>query len=101
MSATALSAQLDAHDALIRACLDGTLPLLEFAAAYGNFPSSGLATGDAGVATAPTLQRRIAFHMQVAGILAGAAGLEGRLAGAVTLRLTHLAARYPNFSCGG
>jgi hypothetical protein len=102
MTGSTTSAQLDAHDALVRACLDGTLPLLEFAAAYGNFPGdlAGMPTSQT-PHISPTLQRRLAFHSQVAGVLAGAPDLDGWLAGAILMRLGHLATRYPDFTYGG
>ena len=99
MTGPALDAQFDAHDALVRACLDGTLSLLEFAAAYADFPAR--VTAAAAPGAPPTLQRRLAFHTQVAGVMAGTPELEGWLAGAVTMRLRHLATRYPEFRCGG
>ena len=101
MTVPAVNAQLDAHDALLRAVLDGTLSLLEFAAAYGDFPRALQAAAGVDVTAALTLQRRIAFHGQVAGVLAGATDLEGWIAGAVSMRLRHLTGRYPDFTCGG
>ena len=38
MNETEVSGLLDAHDALVAACVDGTLSLDEFVMAYGEFP---------------------------------------------------------------
>jgi hypothetical protein len=103
-------AVLDAHDALLKACLDGLLAFDEFVLAYGEFPR-GYGLGNAGTESRATLERfrrRIGFHVQVAEVLSSlgagsvaALGLRGGarefLPKAVLLRLRHLAVRYPEF----
>ena len=40
MTESEVCALLDAHDALVRACVDESLSFAEFLAAYGNFPGN-------------------------------------------------------------
>jgi hypothetical protein len=99
-----LSALLDAHDVLVRACLEGRLTLIEFAAAYGAFPHSYALEGQASSAEERTmLQRfrsRIAFHVLVSGLMSGV-GSEHDPADLVPnvalTRIRALVARYPDF----
>jgi hypothetical protein len=103
-------AVLDAHDALVMACVDGSLAFEEFVIAYGEFPRAyGLAnTGSESRATLKRVRRRIGFHLQVAQVLSSfdagpsaavglAGGAGGFLSKAVLLRLRMLLARYPEF----
>jgi hypothetical protein len=98
-----VTAALDAHDALVKACVEGSLGFDELLMAYGTFPE-GIAKEIAGL---PRFRQRLAFHSQVAGILAGLDGeradalpLTGRaevfLEKAVVMRLRQLLARYPD-----
>jgi hypothetical protein len=109
---TEIAALLDAHDALVRACVDGSLPFAEFLAAYGDFPQNyaldGKSINPADRGVLRLFRRRIAFHSRVASTLSGLA-VVGNLAdtpygGAVGLpekiglmRLHALSARYPEF----
>lgn len=111
-----LTALLDAHDVLVKSCVDSTLPFEQFLALYNNFPHVYALDGHE--ATPEELdvykrsQRRIAFHLQVAGILSGLYsesafpnGLSdeaGRFPPVVGLmRLRALVRQYPDFRrCG-
>jgi hypothetical protein len=120
MSVTEMGALFDAHDVLLSACLDGSLSLQEFVAAYGQFPRGygfdvAAAGGEAGDALS-LFRKRIAFHQDVARLVASVsdspmpglgsmavlasagAGAEGFMAQAVILRLRQLAARHPGFT---
>lgn len=102
-----IEALLDAHDALIRACVESRLAFGEFAAAYGDFPMA-LDEG-AGLAVLRLFGGRIAFHKRVAGVISGMRG-EGESLGSEVgrfmpmvrlMRLRELVEQYPNFRCGG
>lgn len=109
MNETEVSGLLDAHDALVAACVDGTLLLDEFVMAYGEFPGGyGLEDNAAADIRAilPLFRKRIAFHRQVASVLSGfrqpvenvmADTADGFLQKAVLLRLRQLVSRYPDF----
>jgi hypothetical protein len=111
MTTADLDALLDAHDALVRACVAGELPLAEFVLAYGEFPGGqGIDAGSLArewPALAAALQTRLAFHRQVAALLSGLnaggdppVGLTGGagafLEKAVSLRLRTLLDRHPD-----
>jgi hypothetical protein len=104
-----MAALLDAHDALIRACVESHLAFEEFVAAYGDFPAA-LDEG-AGRAVLRLFGKRIAFHKLVAGAISGLRG-EGGSPGMETevgrfmpmvglMRLRELVARYPEFKAHG
>jgi hypothetical protein len=103
---------LDAHDALIKACVDSVLTFAGFAMAYGRFPHSysldGKSSTAAELAVLRLFRRRIAFHGRVSAILSGLHSGDdpvdipyedaGRFLPAVGLmRLRELVARYPGF----
>jgi len=106
-----LCALLDAHDALVTACIDASLSFAEFLAAYGDFPVAyhldGRAAGVEERAALRLFRKRIAFHFKVWDILSGlradddANTLQGEAARFVPLagfsRLRLLVARYPDF----
>jgi hypothetical protein len=111
-----LNALLDAHDALVAACVEERLTLIEFLAAYNDFPRLyGLDGRDAGADERLVLRRasqRIAFHFRVLEAVSGPTGMddEGTLNAdalnaevseflpRVTLvRLRQLVARHPEF----
>jgi hypothetical protein len=107
-----VSALLDAHDALVRACVDESLSFAEFLAAYGDFPGNyGLDSKSADAAVRDVLRlfrRRIAFHSRVAGVLSGLSAVDdltvtpyGDAAGFADkiglMRLRALVVRYPEF----
>jgi hypothetical protein len=75
MSTTNFRAALDAHDGLVRDCAEGRLTFAEFLGAYGDFPRGyGLAEGTAGAdghEAVRLFRKRMAFHRQVAGVIAG------------------------------
>ena len=105
-----VSALLDAHDALVRACIDRELVFDEFVAAYAAFPQ-GYGLDDSSAESGAVLARvvrRISFHRQVAGLLLGvsagpragngpAGGVEDFLPRAAFLRLRQLVLQYPDF----
>jgi hypothetical protein len=109
MNEAEVTEALDAHDALVAACVDGTVSFDEFIMAYGNFPDSYGLKEDAGTGThtiLPSFRMRIAFHEQVSGVLSGfrespepAVGEELRvfMHKAIMLRLRALVSRYPDF----
>ena len=112
MSATAISAALDAHDALVRDCAEGRLTIGEFLGAYGDFPrAKGLEEGTASAEEREVLRlfrKRLAFHRQVAGVILGLrgtaglgsleeSGVSGFLPTVGLMRLRELVARYPGF----
>ena len=74
MTDSELNALLDAHDALVAACVEERLTLVEFLAAYNDFP-------------------------RVYGLDGRAAGADERLSlrRATLMRLRQLIARYPDF----
>jgi hypothetical protein len=107
-----LSALLDAHDALVKSCVDSVLPFVEFLALYNDFPHAYALDGhEATPDERAVLQRnrkRIAFHYQVGSVLSGLCseadsanslyGDAGRFGPAVGLtRLRELVDRYPDF----
>ena len=108
---TELNALLDAHDALVAACLEERLTLLEFLAAYNDFPRVyGLDGREVGADERLGLRRasqRIAFHFRVLDAVSGPAGFDGEdassagvgefLRRATLMRLRQLVARYPDF----
>jgi hypothetical protein len=111
MTESEISALLDAHDALVKACVDSSLTFSEFLFAYGDFPNNYAldeqkATADAR-AVLQFFRKRIAFHLRVAGTLSGFRseddsvsryGDAGHFIPAVALiRLRELATRYPDF----
>jgi hypothetical protein len=106
-----LNALLDAHDALVAACIEERLTLVEFLAAYNDFPHLyGLDGRGAGADERMGLRRasqRIAFHFQVLDAVSGPAGIDEQddlnvgvgdfLRRATLMRLRQLVARYPDF----
>ena len=104
MTDSELSALLDAHDVLVKACLEGRLTLIEFAAAYGAFPHSYALDGRASsTEERAMLQRfsgRIAFHVLVSGLLSGLGSEHDPadlVASVALMRIRELVARYPDF----
>ena len=111
-----LTSLLDAHDALVKACVDGALSFSEFLTSYGEFPHNFAldgheSTGDE-LALLKRVRQRIAFHFQVAGVLSGVysgfAGMlgedneVGRFAPAVgMMRLKQLVERHATFEAPG
>ncbi len=103
-----IEALLDAHDALIRTCVESRLAFAEFVAAYGDFPTAPDEGAGRGAVLRP-LGGRIAFHKRVAGVISGLrgeGGSSGREVGrfmpmVVLMRLRELVERYPNLRCGG
>jgi hypothetical protein len=73
MDDSEIRAVFDAHDALIRACVESRLVFGEFVAAYGDFPASldedARSADEGGVLR--LFARRIAFHRRVAGVISG------------------------------
>jgi hypothetical protein len=105
-----LNALLDAHDVLVKSCVDLTIPFEEFLALYDDFPHAYALGGHGAtpdqLAMLGRSRKRIAFHFRVAGVLSGMASeadLPNRLyeearrfAPAVGLmRLRTLIVRYP------
>jgi hypothetical protein len=112
MTESEISALLDAHDALVKAYVDSGLSFEEFVSAYGDFPNNYALAGDSGTADERAVlrffQRRIAFHLRVAGVLSGLRSADdpadishddaNRFLPAVGLmRIRELVARYPDF----
>jgi hypothetical protein len=73
MTESEMSALLDAHDALVRACVDSSLGFDEFVSAYGEFPRNYGLVRDSGAAAGRAVfrffRKRIAFHCRVAGVV--------------------------------
>jgi hypothetical protein len=116
MSATAIHAALDAHDALVRECAEGRLTFEEFLGAYGDFPRGSASEEDTASPEEREVLRlfrkRVAFHRQVAGVISGLRGsaeLGSMKDGGVgdllplvgLMRLRELVARYPKFEATG
>jgi hypothetical protein len=116
MSTTAISAALDAHDALVRDCAEGRLIVGEFLGAYGDFPCGyGWEEDPVSPEEREALRlfrRRVAFHRQVAGMMSGLLGTadmgapeEGGarefLPVVGLMRLRELVARHPNLDVTG
>jgi hypothetical protein len=111
MTESEVNALLDAHDALVRACVDASLTLPEFLGAYGEFPQAYAlderkASGDE-LAVLRRFRKRIAFHSRVSDVLSGPsaedayADMGGDEIGAFfpmvkLVRLRQLVARYPD-----
>ena len=106
-----LNALLDAHDALVAACVEERLTLVEFLAAYNDFPRVyGLDGREVGADERLGLRRasqRIAFHFRVLDVVSAPLEIDpedvtndelGAFLPRVTLmRLRQLVARYPEF----
>jgi len=106
-----LNALLDAHDALVAACVEERLTLVEFLAAYNDFPRVYGLDGRGADADEPLrwrlFQRRIAFHFRVVDAVSGPTGFDGEdassagvgefLRRATLMRLRQLVARNPEF----
>jgi hypothetical protein len=116
MSTTAISAALDAHDALVRDCAEGRLTFGEFLGAYGDFPRGyGWEEDPVSPEEREALRifrRRVAFHRQVAGVMSGLRGTadmgapeEGGarefLPVVGLMRLRELVARHPDLKVTG
>ena len=113
MTEAEVKALLDAHDGLVTACLDSSLPFAVFASAYDGFPHNYTLDGHEPVtveerAMLARFRKRVAFHTRVSGILSKVCSEEdnadplyvqaGRFVPAVGLmRLRELVARYPGF----
>jgi hypothetical protein len=109
MDESEIRALFDAHDALIRACVESRLAFGEFVAAYGDFPAAldeDARSADGG-GVLRFFARRIAFHKRVAGVISGLRG-EGESPGMEReverfmpmvglMRLRELVERYPAF----
>jgi len=106
-----IAALLDAHDALVKACVDSRLTFEEFALAYGDFPGGYARAEDtAGVEERSVLWRfrnRIAFHGLVSRVIgvrgSGAVGISDSELQCFMLRvgsarLRELVGRYPEFA---
>jgi hypothetical protein len=105
-----LNALLDAHDALVAACVEERLSLIEFLAAYNDFPRTyGLGGRTACADERLVLRRasqRIAFHYRVWETVSGPAGIGDEdslnsgvgefMRRATLMRLRQLVARYPD-----
>jgi hypothetical protein len=81
MTESELIALLDAHDALVKACVDSSLTFDVFVSAYDGFPrnyalDSHKAVNQEERARLALFRRRIAFHLRVAGILSRVDGDE-------------------------
>ena len=75
ISESEISGLLDAHDAIVKACVDSSLSFSEFVGAYGGFPHNYGFEGHAKTAQEQFVLRlfgrRIAFHLRVASLLSG------------------------------
>jgi len=117
MTESEVKALLDAHDGLVKACLDSSLPFAVFVSAYDGFPQNYALDGHEAVsheerAILGLFRSRIAFHLKVAGVLSSVcadeeggnllhAEAERFVPGVGLMRLRELAARYPTFEVGG
>jgi hypothetical protein len=112
MTEAEIKALLDAHDVLVKACVDTSLPFSEFVLAYGAFPQNYGLSGHAKTVQEKFVSRlfgrRVAFHLRVASLLSGLRSADdpvdipyedaGRFLPAVGLqRLRALVNHYPNF----
>ena len=113
MTEPEIRALLDAHDALVTACVDSMLTFAVFVLAYDGFPHNYALDGHEAASAEERLllamfRRRIAFHLRVAAILSRCGAEEGaanplyaeagRFLPAVGLtRLRELVRRYPGF----
>jgi|SRR5579863_3667847 hypothetical protein len=112
MTASELSALLDAHDVLVKAYVDSSLTFAEFVSAYGDFPHNYGFDGRAGTPeerfVLQLLGRRVAFHLRVSSVVSGLRAADdpadisnadaGRFLPAVALtRIRELIDRYPEF----
>jgi len=112
MNESELVAPLDAHDTLVKSCVESALPFDEFLALYNGFPHAYALDGHEARPDERALltrsQKRIAFHFQVANVLSGLASRAdlanrlyeeaGRFAPAVGLmRLRALLRHHPDF----
>src|ERR1700722_5424952 len=109
MTESEVGALLDAHDALVKACVDSVLTFSDFLLGYGDFPNNyaGAKVPENARGVLRFFRKRLAFHFQVAGILSGLRGgddpasLYGdpdRFIPTIgLLRLRALVARYPDF----
>jgi len=112
MTESEISALLDAHDILVKAYVDSRLSFEEFVSAYGDFPRNYGLLGDSEPreerAVLRVFRKRIAFHLQVSGVLSGLRSADdpadishddaNRFLPAVGLmRIRELVARYPDF----
>lgn len=102
-----IGAVLDAHDVLVRECVESLLGFEEFVAVYGNFP---VTLEDhrrgAGDAVSRLFGGRIAFHKLVAGVISGlraesaSSGMDDRVRRFMPMvglmRLRELIERYPD-----
>jgi hypothetical protein len=106
-----LNALLDAHDALVAACVEERLTLVEFLAAYNDFPRvyglDGRAAGADERLVLRRFQQRSAFHFRVLEVASGPTGIDDSdplnagvgefLRRATLMRLRQLIVRYPDF----
>jgi hypothetical protein len=113
MTESEVTALLDAHDGLVKACMDSRLSFDAFVLAYDGFPHNYALDGHEARSqqereTFAMFRRRIAFHLRVSGVLSGVSSqtdgdnpldLEAaRFLPAVGLmRLRELVARSPKF----
>jgi hypothetical protein len=112
MTEAEINALLDAHDVLVKACVDSALTFSEFVSAYGEFPHNYGLPCNSETAQQRFMSRlfgrRVAFHSRVAALLSGLRSADdpvdipyedaGRFLPAVGLqRLRELAKRYPDF----
>jgi hypothetical protein len=72
---TEISTLLDAHDVLVKACVDSSVSFSAFVLAYGDFPRNYGLQGHSKSAQEQFVLRlfgrRIAFHLRVASLLSG------------------------------
>jgi hypothetical protein len=113
MTESEVKALLDAHDALVTACLDSSLTFAVFVSAYDGFPNNYALDGHEAVTqqertVLALFPRRIAFHLRVAGVLSQVCSDEDNsnpsyaaarrfLPDVGLMRLRELVARYPGF----
>ena len=114
MTEAEIGALLDAHDALVKACVDSRVTFEEFAAAYGDFPRGYAPAEETASAEERSalrrFRKRIAFHRLVSRAIAGArapgeVGISDGEVGCFLLRagltrLRELVGRHPEFEAG-